>query len=116
MIIKHKKLLQSVLHFIVGCIVVLSISSCATSPGERIGDIGCECIKKSGGDKQRMMECVSNFNKVMNEEMKRQNSIDATRNKDADEAFLMLKKCMDEVMKSDSTHGLMPKPLVPEIK
>lgn len=102
-------MIKSVLLLIVGVVLMFSADSCATSPGEKIGNLGCECIKQSGGDKQKMIDCVNEFQKKMVDEMKLQNSIDAERNKDADIAFLMLRNCMDEFTPKDSIHIMPPK-------
>jgi hypothetical protein len=82
--------------------------SCATSPGKQIGNLGCNCVKNSGGDKQKIRECVETFHKAMMEEMQRQKSVDAVKNNDADEAFQQLKRCMDELQLADTSQSLPP--------
>ncbi|MBI3259897.1 MAG: hypothetical protein HYZ54_10545 [Ignavibacteriae bacterium] len=89
-----------------GVTLGLSFSSCATSPGEQMGEKGCECIENSGGDTKKIRECIENFHNLMLVEMNRQKSIGSQKNIDADKAFLVFKKCMDESKYKDSIFNL----------
>ena len=96
----------------IGVAFALAFTSCATSPGEKMGEKGCECIENSGGDTKKIRECIENFHNLMLAEMNRQKSIGSAKNPDADKAFLSFKKCMDESKYKDSIfllpHGNMP--------
>ncbi len=93
---------------IISILLVLSLHSCAVSPGKQIGESGCECLKKSAGNKEKIQECLGLFQVQIMEEMKRQNSLGTVVNKDADEAFQLWKKCSDEIMGGDSMNVMPP--------
>lgn len=100
--------MNSKITVIVSILSVLALHACSVSPGKQIGENGCECLKKSGGNKEKMQECLGLFQAQIMEEMKRQNSLGTVVNKDADEAFQLWKKCSDEVMGIDSSSINVP--------
>ena len=90
------------------CLVTLAISSCATPPGEIIGNTVCECLQKTGGDRSKIQQCMARFKEDLKAEVARQNLPEGTNNEEAARAMSIMRLCMRKVSGWDTLRPMPP--------
>lgn len=104
MILNKTQVLCSIIASI-GCIV---LSSCATPPGEVIGNTVCECLRKTGGDRSKIQVCMARFKEDVKAEVARQNLPEGTNNEEAARAMSIMRLCMRSVSGWDTLRPMPP--------
>ncbi len=99
--------------FITACLLC---ASCATPPGQIIGDTVCECLRKTGGDRAKIKVCMTKFQSDIKAEGIRQNLPEGTDNEEAARAMSIMRLCMRAVSGWDTLRPqppMMPTPPLP---
>lgn len=86
----------------------LLFASCATPPGQIIGDTVCECLRKTGGDRAKIKVCMGKFQSEVKAELERQNLPEGTQNEEAARAMSIMRLCMRAVSGWDTLRQQPP--------